>query len=624
MKQQPKKIKNTSSSTILSLLLKEGILTQEKTDHVLRIKSKLPSKNLCDILKDLKYITPVQLKDVLRTNHLSLRIGEILVEFGYLSPEKLDVALDIQQKEKHKRLGEVIIEQQFLTERAFLEALSVQLGFPYINLSTDDLDLDMIRTVPLKWCQINRFIPVYKKEEETVVAFADPFNKAAIDAARKLLGDRILIAISSAAQIDAYLENLTGKANIPRSIIDENTATGMVNRIIGDAIDKGTSDIHLEPLRGCIHVRYRIDGILIFQKEIAAEATAMVTSRIKIMAKADISEKRRHQDGRMVFEHKGNRHDLRVSFYASLFGEKIVMRILNRMDQIIPIEEIGMQPKMLKRYIQDVLNVPSGVLVITGPTGSGKTTTLYSSITHVNKPEISIITAEDPVEYTLEGITQCSINPAINLTYKETLRHIVRQDPDIIVIGEIRDNYSADVAVHAALSGHKVLTSFHTEDSIGGLVRLMNMEVEAFLISSTVVCILSQRLLRKVCTQCKEITRPLPGELKLLGYVPKDISRYKFMKGKGCPACGYTGYKGRLAVFEMLVLNESVREAILNHKSSYEIRKISIETTEMVTLMEDALIKVSAGVTTLEELFRCVPRLMPPRQIHEIKRLLGA
>jgi type IV pilus assembly protein PilB len=270
-----------------------------------------------------------------------------------------------------------------------------------------------------------------------------------------------------------------------------------------------------------------------------------------------------------------------------------------------------------------VLDVPSGVLIITGPTGSGKTTTLYSCINQIKSPQISIITAEDPVEYVMEGISQCSINPAINLTYNETLRHVVRQDPDVIVIGEIRDNYSADVAVHAALTGHKVLTSFHTEDSISGLIRLLNMEIEAFLISSTVVCVMAQRLLRRICPKCKKSFKPSPRDLKLLNYVPEDIARYEFKKGEGCPACNHTGYKGRLAVFEMLILNEYVREAILSHKSSYDIRKISVETTGLVTLMEDALSKVAAGITTFEELFRCIPRLIPPRPIHEINRLLG-
>jgi len=349
----------------------------------------------------------------------------------------------------------------------------------------------------------------------------------------------------------------------------------------------------------------------------------MVSARIKIMSDANIAEKRRHQDGRISYNYQGNNLDLRVSFYVTVFGEKIVLRILNRINQIISIDNIGMQSKVLERFSRDVLNAPSGVLIITGPTGSGKTTTLYSCVNKIKSSEISIITAEDPVEYVMEGISQCSIDPNINLTYEETLRHVVRQDPDVIVIGEIRDNYSADVAVHAALTGHKVLTSFHTEDSISGLIRLMNMDIEAFLISSTVVCVMAQRLLRKTCSKCKRESKPSVTELKYLGYVPQDIARYKFMEGEGCPACNYTGYKGRIAVFEMLVLNEYVREAILNRQSSYDIRKISIDTTGLVTLNEDALSKASLGITTIKEVLRCVPKLIPPRPIKEVNRLLG-
>ncbi|MCP4721973.1 MAG: type II/IV secretion system protein, partial [Desulfobacteraceae bacterium] len=312
----------------------------------------------------------------------------------------------------------------------------------------------------------------------------------------------------------------------------------------------------------------------------------MVAARIKVLCKANIAEKRRHQDGRMTFEHKGNSFDLRTSVFVTIFGEKIVLRILNRIDQIIKFDNIGMQPKMLERFKKDVLNVPSGVMLITGPTGSGKTTTLYSCVSEISNPQTSIITAEDPVEYVVEGISQCSIDPNINLTFEETLRHIVRQDPDVIVIGEIRDNYSANVAVHAALTGHKVLTSFHTEDSISGLIRLMNMDIEPFLISSTVVCILAQRLLRKVCSHCQESYAPSSSDLKLLGYTPDDIKKYPLVKGKGCPVCNHTGYKGRIPVFELLVLDDFVKEAILDCKSSYELRRISMETTGLVTLME--------------------------------------
>ena len=350
----------------------------------------------------------------------------------------------------------------------------------------------------------------------------------------------------------------------------------------------------------------------------------MLTSRLKIMSNANITEKRRHQGGRITFEQNGNNFDLRASFYVTIHGEKIVLRVLNKMNQLVSIDNIGMQPRMLKKFIDDVIDIPSGVMIVTGPTGSGKTTTVYSCIQHLSTPQISIITAEEPVEYVMEGIGQCSINPAINLTFEETLRHVVRQDPDIIVIGEIRDNYSADIAVHAALTGHKVLTSFHTEDSISGLIRLMNMDIEAFLISSTVVCVVAQRLLRKVCPECGIPFKPSTENLKRLGYSIKDIKEFTFKKGTGCAHCRYTGYRGRIAAFELLVLNEFVREAILKHKSSYEIRKISVETSGLVTLLEDAFFKAAMGITTVEEVLRCVPKLIEPRSLPEIKRLLGA
>lgn len=611
------------SGTILSALMEADILTPEKMKKAKRVKSKLSQgKTMISVLKELNYVTDKQLKKVLRSNRCSLRIGDLLVELGYLSPEKLKAALDIQSREEGRRLGQVIVEHQFMSENDFLEALSVQLGFPYVNLSVDELDSQLLEQAPMKWCQTNHFLPVQTHGKKVVVVFADPFDTAAINSAKKLYGDNLEIAISSPGAIERYLERFSSDRKRDQEI-DENTARGIVDAVISSGIKEGASDIHIEPLKDRLQVKFRVDGILVFHRELPPDATAMVTARIKVLSKANIAEKRRHQDGRMSFNYKGNPYDLRVSFFAAVFGEKVVLRILNRIDQIISIEEIGMQPKMLARYLRDVLGVPSGVLIITGPTGSGKTTTLYSSVKHIKKPEMSIITAEDPVEYVMEGITQCSIDPSINLTYEETLRHVVRQDPDVIVIGEIRDNYSAEVAVHAALTGHKVLTSFHTEDSISGLIRLMNMNIEAFLISSTVVCVLSQRLLRRVCPDCSQIHKPSPGELKLLNFIPQDIAQYEFKKGSGCRTCNYTGYKGRVAVFEMLVLNEKVREAILDHKSTFDIRKISLETTGLVTLMEDALSKAAVGITTLDEIFRCIPRLIPPRPIHEINRLAG-
>jgi len=614
----------TDTGEIISLLIKEGLLSEEKAGYAMRVKSKLaPDRTIIDTLLDLKYVDGDQVKNVLRANHLSLRIGDLLTEFGYLSREKLQTALNIQETQKNKRLGQVIIENQFMTEAAFIDALSIQLGFPFVDLSTEEIAESVLENIPVKWCMSHNFVPVKKTDNKTLVAFADPFSKEDISGAEKLFGQNYVIGIAPAGMIEKRLEKL-GTGNLrSKAVVDENTAIGIVDSIIANAIDQGASDIHIEPFENRLQVRYRIDGILVPFKMYSIDAAAMVSARIKILCKANIAEKRRHQGGRMSFEHLGNQFDLRISFFVTVFGEKIVLRILNRIDQIIKLDNIGMAPKILDRFKKDALGAPSGVMIITGPTGSGKTTTLYSCVSDISNPQISIVTAEDPVEYVLQEISQCSIDEAINRTFEETLRHIVRQDPDVIVIGEIRDNYSANVAVHAALTGHKVITSFHTEDSISGLIRLMNMEIEPFLISSTVVCVIAQRLLRRICTQCRTPYKPTAADVKFLGYDPEDLEKLTFTKGTGCPACNHTGYKGRVGIYETLILNELVKEAILQRKTSYELRRIAIENAGLVTLMEDALAKVSMGITTLEEIFRCVPRLLQPRPIHEIKRLLG-
>jgi type IV pilus assembly protein PilB len=357
--------------------------------------------------------------------------------------------------------------------------------------------------------------------------------------------------------------------------------------------------------------------------DIPSDQAPNVVSRVKVMAGADIAERRRHQDGRINFESSRGTIDIRVSIYVTVNGEKIVMRLLNNRATLLAVKEIGMAPRMLELFQRDALDVPSGVVMVTGPTGSGKTTTLYAAVNYLNDAKTSIITAEDPVEYMIDGIAQCSINPKINLSYAETLKHIVRQDPDVIVIGEVRDQFSAEVAINAALSGHKVITTFHTEDSIGGLIRLLNMNIEAFLISSTVVSIVAQRLLRRVCGSCAENHELTANELARLGYSPAAAKGLTFKRGRGCTACRHVGYKGRVAVFEVLVLNELVRDAVLSHKSASDIRRVCIEGGGLVTLIEDGIAKAAAGLTSFDEIIRQLPRLAKPRPADELRRLLG-
>lgn len=618
-------IEKNSYGEIITFLIKEGNITEEQAAHAARIQNKLStSRTMLDILKELGLVTEDQIRHAIRINQVSMRIGDLLVEIGVINKEKLEAAFGIQKKEgKGKKIGEVLVEQKFVTEKKLIDTLSLQLGYPFIDPSYMTIDMSLFTMGNPKWFKNYHFVPVKREGDDILIAFSDPLDQHDIKGAVDIFGPAIKPAIASeAAILRAIDKNATGAVGAGE-IVDSSSVSGIVNVILISAIEQGASDIHIEPLRDKLQVRFRQDGILVHFRDYPPDVILPLTSRMKILSGSDIAEKRRHQGGRISYECKGQELDLRASFYATIYGEKIVLRVLNSLDQLIPIDEIGMQPKMLKRFLRDALEVPSGVMLVTGPTGSGKTSTVYSCINHLNNPQTSIVTAEEPVEYVVDGIAQCSINPKINLTFEETLRHIVRQDPDVIVIGEIRDNYSADVAVNAALTGQKVLTTFHTEDSIGGLIRLMNMDIEAFLISSTVVCVLAQRLLRRVCTECGKPYKPSLDELRRIGYSTKDILGSDFKKGPGCSACRHTGYKGRIAVFEMLILNEKVRDAILNNKSSFSIRKLSMESSGLVTLLEDALLKAAFGETTIDEVFRCIPRLINPRPLAEIKRLSG-
>jgi type IV pilus assembly protein PilB len=617
---------NSGPGQIVSILLKEGHLTNKQISYALRIQSKLETPRiLLDILKDLQYLTNDQITGAIRRNFTSFRIGDLLVELGHINEIQLKTCLEAQKKEATKRkLGEVLVSHNFIREQDLLEILSVQLGFPLIEVEFTDIDLKLISNARAALFREFMFLPIRREGDRILIAFADPSDTRAINEAKKLFQCDINPAITRKESIDQYVNRFqTGAGSLTSISKSDVSVTDRVNGIIMEAISLGVSDIHIEPLTDRLRVRFRLDGVLIHHKDFPLEIVPPLTSRIKIMCQADIAEKRRHQGGRIEFQSSEVEVDIRVSFFVTVHGEKIVMRLLRRQAHLLSIADVGMPPRMLARFRDEALDCPSGVVLVTGPTGSGKTTTVYSCINYLNKPDVSIITAEEPVEYMVDGIAQCSIDPKINLTFKETLRHIVRQDPDIVVIGEIRDTFSAQIAVQAALTGHKVLTTFHTEDSIGGLVRLMNMEVDVFLISSTVLCVLAQRLLRRVCPTCKKPHKMTPAELRLLDYSPKDILNANFQKGFGCNECAYTGYRGRLAVHEMLVLNEPVRDAILEKKTSYQIRNISIKTTGLVTLMETGIAIAATGATTIEEVLRCLPRLQKPRSLTIIQNLLG-
>ncbi|MBI5898143.1 MAG: Flp pilus assembly complex ATPase component TadA [Rhodocyclales bacterium] len=617
-----------SGLEIAQLLVQAGVLAAERLDYALRVHAKLSAgRTLLSVLRELGLVTDEQVRETLRVNRHSVRLGSLLVELGQIKPTELDAALQTQRTSpERKKLGEVLLDLRFIEEHRLIEVLSSQLGFPRAEPDAASLDREQFAKVNARWCVQHQLVPLRNDGGGTLVAMADPMDRGARDAASAMFGRGIVFAIAGKRSI---LETIaaTDRSSAPQTRIqnDESGVVQLVDAIILEALRAGASDIHIEPLKSVLRVRMRCDGVLVHHADYDMEIAAKLASRIKVMAGADIAERRRHQDGRIRFLHEpsGASCDIRVSIFSTLNGQKLVLRLLSRKAQLLDIRETGMAPRMLEHFLQDALDIPSGVILITGPTGSGKTTTLYGAINYLNDAESCIVTAEDPVEYVIDGIAQCSINPQLNLTFEETLRHMVRQDPDVIVLGEIRDRFSAETAIQAALTGHKVLTTFHTEDTIGGLLRLMNMDIETFMISSTVVSVVAQRLLRRICESCAEPYRASASDLRRLSYGAHDLAGAQLRIGHGCPACRHTGYTGRVGVFELLVLNEQVKEAILARRTSTEIRRISVETSGLVTLLEDGITKAAQGQTTLAEIYRHLPRLDKPRPLAELRRILG-
>ncbi|MGB5617024.1 MAG: GspE/PulE family protein [Desulfobacterales bacterium] len=612
---------------IVTTLIKEGIVNGKQFEYAERVRLKLDGqRTMLQVLKDLKYVDDNQIRDVIRKNRASMKLGNLLLELGIVSEADLRRAYEIHKSSQPpKKIGQILIEQNFVGERQLLDVLSLQLGLPVVDPEFMEIDRELFSKIPAAWYNSHKLIPIRTDEDgKVVVAFADPLDRFDVEAAQQIFGTHTAPSIALENSIQEAVRRMQRMKNLDvMAEVGENSASGIVNSLIMAAVKEKASDIHIEPTKDRLRVRFRQDGVLHFYKDFPSDLIPVLTSRIKIMCNVDITEKRRHQGGRILFEYAEGQLDLRVSFYVTVHGEKIVLRLLNRQGELLSLKQIGMAPRTLEHFIEQGLELPSGVLLVTGPTGSGKTSTIYSCINQINSPQISIITAEEPVEALIDGIAQCSINPKINLTFEESLRHVVRQDPDVIVIGEIRDTFSAKIAVQAALTGHKVLTTFHTEDSVGGLLRLLNMGLEAFMISSTVVCVLAQRLLRKVCPECRVRSVPTAVDIRRLGYQSLDLTGVHFYSGKGCPHCRHTGYKGRTGVHELLIPDEAVRSAILEQRTSQEIRHLSIESTGLVTLFEDGLIKAAAGIVSLEEVFRCLPRLQKARHLKDLQRMVG-
>ncbi len=612
---------------VAGVLVDTGVLTAAQLAMASRIHKKVEaSRTLSSVLIELKLVTEAQIRGAIRGGGIEAPLGEVLVELGRLEPHELQLALAQKREHPQTPIEEILVDNHFVNAADVVAAQADLLNLTPVLADTMAFEIALLKRAPMATYKTHGFLPVRRDGDQVLVVFADPVNPQHREVARKHFGD-VVVGVGSRKSVMAAIaraekECAASVAGVA-PVVDSGGAVALVNGVLDQALAQRVSDIHLEPGREHLRIRFRQDGVMVVHADVPNDKATAMIGRIKVMAGADIAERRRHQDGRIQYETSRGTVDIRVSIYATIHGEKIVMRLLNNRDTLLGIRDIGMAPRMLEALQRDALDAPSGVVMVTGPTGSGKTTTLYAAVNYLNDANTSIITAEDPVEYMIDGISQCSINTKINVSYAETLKHIVRQDPDVIVIGEIRDQFSAEVAINAALTGHKVLTTFHTEDSIGGLIRLLNMNIEAFLISSTVVSVIAQRLVRRVCPQCAEPHVLTPAELARLGYQPAEAAGLTFARGRGCPECRHIGYRGRVAVFEILVLNELVRDALLSRKSAYEIRRVCVEASGLVTLIEDGIAKAAAGLTSYEELIRQLPRLSRPRPLGELQRLLG-
>jgi general secretion pathway protein E/type IV pilus assembly protein PilB len=548
----------------------------------------------------------------------NVRLGDLLIKKGIISENELSEALKEQQKLKkngvYKKLGEILIELGFATEKEILEALSQQLGYPFVDLYGERIDYDLMSSFPINLLERNKVLPYKKDEEYIYVATADPLDYEAIEVIEKLSPKPIKIYIALTKDINTILDRLKIKLStnevikrVKQELIqgggeDISAIDELLDLILKSAIKQRSTDIHIEPARYNFSVRARIDGVLrelfSFEKDIYYP----LVSKIKLLANMDISEKRRPQDGRFTKNYNGHIYDFRVSTTPTLHGESVVLRILDQQKILLRLTELGMSEYNLKRF-EKLIHSPYGIVFVTGPTGSGKTTTLYAALNEIKGVDKKVITVEDPVEYEIPLIQQIPVNYKINFTFVAALRSILRQDPDIVMIGEVRDSDTLSASIQAALTGHLVLATLHTNDAPSAITRMIQMGVESYLVADALIGVVAQRLVRKICPYCKEIYHPSKQELEMIKpYLKEEIT---FYKGRGCKECDFTGYLGREMISEVLVINEKLAHLIASNKDKLEILEVAKE-YGFISMIEDGINKIKAGVTTLEEILRVV------------------
>ncbi len=567
---------------------------------------------------------------------MPLKIGELLLKAQLISDDQLEKALE-DQKQSGGKVGEHLVKRGFVSEEDILDCLSQQYGVPSINLRHFDIDESIIRLIPADVARKYEFIPVSKTGATLTVAMSDPTNVFAMDDITFITGYRVEPVVASEEALRVAIDKYFGtthaielkKVMDDLSTVDETSlevleeeeeldvadleasadeapVVRLVNLILTDALKRAASDIHIEPYEKTFRVRFRIDGILYEIMNPPLKLKDAIASRIKILAKLDIAEKRLPQDGRikikMRFQGKPKELDYRVSTLPTLYGEKIVLRLLDKENLMLDMTKLGFEKHSLK-WFEEAIFSPYGMVLVTGPTGSGKTNSLYSAISRINTPETNIMTAEDPVEFQLTGINQVQMKESIGLNFAAALRSFLRQDPNIVLVGEIRDFETAEIAIKAALTGHLVLSTLHTNDAPSTINRLMNMGIEPFLVATSVNLIVAQRLIRRICQKCKEVEDVPIQALLNVGFSESEAPNIQLYKGRGCEACNQRGYKGRVGLFEVMKVTEDVRELILSGASAVELRRKALE-EGMIGLRYSGLQKIREGVTTIEEVVR--------------------
>lgn len=553
------------------------------------------------------------------------RLGDILVESGLLTPDQLKEVL-AAQKESGKKLGEVVIEKGYITRKSMIEVLEFQLGIPYVNLAVSPVEPAIVRMIPENMARKHEVIPIRFENNTVTVAASDPLNATAFDDVRIYTGHEVQPVMADAEQIQNLISRHFGSQRAIEAAeefsranqlfmrdqgviapemealqeVGESPAVKLINILIEQAVQSGASDIHIEPQYKNVRIRFRIDGQLQDMMQADIDILPAIVSRIKVVAGMNIAEKRLPQDGRITYRMDKTEVDLRISVLPTIFGEKAVIRVISKDTFNVPKERLGFLPENRSEF-ESILRNPHGVILVTGPTGSGKTTTLYTAIKDLNRPNVNIVTVEDPVESIVRGVNQVQVNPKAGLGFANSLRSILRQDPDIVLIGEIRDPETAEIAIRAAITGHLVLSTLHTNDAASSVVRLVDMGIQPFLVSTSLVGIIAQRLVRRICTNCRTTYSPSEEELSLFG--ASGDSWPVFHRGRGCEMCKGTGYKGRIAVHEVMKVGTELRQAIYRGESADRLKEIAVQ-NGMITLRENCKRLVLEGVTTLEEMVK--------------------